>query len=159
MNSQMTMEFFLPDGVNGGAATLAIVAMLSMLFQQPYAAENDQSVVRSETLLRSTTSWNEERYKSYPPGQPELSILKITVPPHTRLEWHSHPVPSAAYIVAGELTLERRKDGKKQHFTAGQALSETVDTLHRGVTGDEPVVLVVFYAGNSSTPLTQHLRV
>jgi len=153
------MEFFLPDGVNGGAATLAIVAMLSMLFQQPYAAENDQSVVRSETLLRSTTSWDGERYKSYPPGQPELSILKITVPPHTKLEWHSHPVPSAAYVVAGELTLERRKDGKKQHFTAGQALSETVDTLHRGVTGDEPVVLVVFYAGNSSTPPTQHLRV
>ena len=159
MNSQMTMEFFLPDGINGVAATLAIVAMLSMLFQRPDAAENDQSVVRSETLLRSTTSWDGERYKSYPPGQPELSILKITVPPHTKLEWHSHPVPSAAYVVAGELTLERRKDGKKQHFTAGQALSETVDTLHRGVTEDQPVVLVVFYAGNSSTPPTQHLRV
>src|SRR5215469_722706 len=81
MNSQMTMEFFLPDGVNGGAATLAIVAMLSMLFQQPYAAGNDQSVVRSETLLRSTTSWDGKRYKSYPPGQPELSRMV------KKLEW------------------------------------------------------------------------
>jgi hypothetical protein len=41
-------------------------------------------------------------------------------------------MPSAAYIVSGELTLERKKDGKKQHFAAGQAVSETVDTLHRG---------------------------
>jgi len=31
---------------------------------------------------------------------------------------------NAACIVAGELTLERKKDGKKQHFTAGEALSE-----------------------------------
>jgi hypothetical protein len=50
-------------------------------------------------------------------------------------------MPSAAYIVAGELTLERKRDGKKQRFTAGQAVSETVDTLHRGVAGSEPVVL------------------
>ena len=155
MNPPMTMEFFFLDGIDGGATMLAIVTLLSMLFQQPYATESDQSVVRSETLLRSTTSWDGERYKSYPSGQPELTILKITVPPHTKLEWHSHPMPSAAYIAAGELTLERRKDGKKQHFTSGQAFSETVDTLHRGVTADEPAVLIVFYARNSSTPLTQ----
>ena len=57
-------------------------------------------------------------------------MLKITLAPHTELEWHSHPMPSAAYIVAGELTLERKRDGKKQRFTAGQAVSETVDTFH-----------------------------
>jgi hypothetical protein len=65
-------------------------------------------------------------------------------------------MPSAAYIVSGELTLERKKDGKKQHFAAGQAVSETVDTLHRGFTGDEPVVLVMFYAGSPDVALTQH---
>ena len=154
----MTMEFFLVDGVDDGAATLVIVALLSMLFQHPYAGENDQSFVRSETLLRSTTSWDGERYKSYPTGQPELSILKITVPPHTKLEWHSHPMPSAAYLVSGELTLERKKDGKKQHLTAGQAVPETVDTLHRGITGDEPIVLIMFCAGSADEPLIQYPR-
>jgi quercetin dioxygenase-like cupin family protein len=84
--------------------------------------------VRSEVLLRSSSSWDGEPYKSYPSRTPELSILKITLPPHSKLEWHSHPIPSAAYIVAGELTLERKTDGKKQPFTAGQAVSETVDT-------------------------------
>ena len=37
----MTMEFFLVDGVDDGAATLVLVALLSMLFQRPYAGEND----------------------------------------------------------------------------------------------------------------------
>src|SRR6516225_1479570 len=152
MNSPMTREFFLLDG---GTAMLAIVTLLSM---QLYAAGNDQSVVRSETLLRSATSWDGEGYKSYPSGQPVLSMLRITVPPHSKLEWHGRPTPSAAYLLSGELTLERKKDGKKQHFTAGQAVPETVNTLHRGITGDEPVVLIMFYAGTEDEPLTQYPR-
>jgi len=153
------MEFSLLDGLDGSAAALAIVTLLSMLFRrQPYAAENDQSVVRSETLLWSATSWDGERYKSYPSGQPVLSILKITVPPHTKLEWHGHPVPSAAYLVSGELTLERKEDGKKRYLTAGQAVPETVNTLHRGITGDEPAVLIMFYAGTVDEPLAQYPR-
>jgi hypothetical protein len=67
-------------------------------------------------------------------------------------------MPSGAYIVDGELTLERKRDGKKQHFTAGQALSEMVDTLHRGVAGNEPVILIVFYAGSGGVPLTHDPR-
>jgi hypothetical protein len=65
-------------------------------------------------------------------------------------------MPNAAYIVSGELTLERKKDGRKQHFVAGHALSETVDTFHRGVAGNEPVVLIVFYAGSARVPLTEY---
>ena len=136
---------------------LLIVTLALVQFRQDTAAENAQPAVRSETLLRSSSSWDGEPYKSYPPGQPELSVLKITVQPHTKLEWHSHPMPNAAYILAGELTLERKKDGTKQHFTAGQALSETVDTFHRGEAGTEPVVLIVFYAGSPGMSLTQHL--
>jgi len=67
-------------------------------------------------------------------------------------------MPSAAYIVAGELTLERKRDGKKQHFTAGQVVSETVHTFHRGVAGSEPLVLIVFYAGSRGMPLTDAPR-
>ena len=87
MNSQMTMESFLPDGVNGGAATLAIVALLSMLFQQPNAAENDPLVVRLETLLRSTTSWDGEPQGSLKSGHigsaenRPLSLPKIPYSP------------------------------------------------------------------------------
>lgn len=124
-------------------------------FRQATAAENAQPAVRCEILLRSSSSWDGEPYKSYPPGQPELSVLKIILQPHKKGEWHSHPMPNAVYILAGELTLERKKDGKKQHFTAGQAVSETVDTFHRGESGNEPGVLIVFYAGSPGMPLTR----
>ena len=153
-NLPPTMEFSLVDPCRRGEMLL-ITALALVLFRQATAAENAQSAVRSETLLRSSSSWDGEPYKSYPPGQPELSVLKITLAPHTQLEWHSHPIPSAAYIVAGELTVERKRDEKKQHFTAGQAVSETVDTLHRGAAGNEPVVLILFYAGRPGVPLTQ----
>lgn len=139
----------------GDVPVLVISIFVLALFQQA-TAKDDQSVVHAEALLRASSSWDGEPYKSYPPGQPELSILKITLAPHTQLEWHSHPMPSAAYVVAGELTIERKKDGKKRQFTAGQAVSETVDTFHRGVAGNEPIVLIVFYAGSPGVSLTQH---
>ena len=139
----------------GDVSVLLISIFVLILFQQA-AAKNDQSIVHTETLLRTSSSWDGEPYRSYPLGQPELSVLKITLQPHATLEWHSHPMPSAAYIVAGELTIERKENGKKQQFSAGQAIPETVDTLHRGEAGNEPVVLIVFYAGSPGLSLTQH---
>lgn len=137
-------------------AMLVTVTLAFALLREATAGENHKRAVQSETLLRTSSSWDGEPYKSYPSGQPELSILKITLAPHTELEWHSHPIPNAAYIVSGELTLEKEKDGMRQHLSAGQAVAETVDTLHRGVAGNEPLVLIVFYAGSAGVPLTQH---
>src|SRR5215469_12378289 len=136
--------------------TLLLVTFAITLVQKTSAGENHQPPIQKQILLSSRSSWDGEPYKSYPPGQPELSVLRITLAPYTQLEWHSHAMPSAGYIVAGELTLERKKDGKKQRFRAGQAVSETVDMFHRGVAGSEPVVLVVFYAGSAGMLLTQH---
>jgi quercetin dioxygenase-like cupin family protein len=144
--------------MSGKAVMLLIATFALNILTQATAGEERQSGVQSEILLRTNSSWDGEPYKSYPSSQPELSILRIILAPHTELEWHSHPIPSAAYIVAGELTVERKKDGKKRHFIAGQAISETVDTLHRGVAGDEPVVLIVFYAGSPGVLLTHDPR-
>ena len=137
--------------------TLLIATFAITLLQKASAGQDRQPAVQSQTLLRTGSSWDGEPYKYYPLGQPELTILKFTLAPHTELEWHSHPMPNAAYIVSGELTLERKKNGKKKRFTAGQAVSETVDTLHRGVAGTEAVVLIVFYAGSPGVPITQHV--
>ena len=64
-------------------------------------------------------------------------------------------MPNAAYILSGELTAERKEDGKKQHFGAGEVVPEMVDALHRGVTGATPVTLIVFYAGTQGMPLSK----
>lgn len=137
---------------------LLVVTFAITLVQKADAQANHQPAVETQILLSASSSWDGEPYQVYPSGPPELSVLKITLAAHTQLEWHSHPMPSAAYIVSGELTVERRTDGKKQRFTAGQAVSETVDTCHRGVAGSEPVVLIVFYAGSTGMPLTERPR-
>jgi quercetin dioxygenase-like cupin family protein len=120
-----------------------------------FAAADDQTTVRSETLLRTRTAWNGVRYEGYPKGSPELSVVKITIPPHSIMQWHTHPMPNAAYILSGKITVEEPNRKQKRTFFAGQAVPETVNTLHRGRTGDQPVVLIVFYAGVQGMPLAE----
>jgi quercetin dioxygenase-like cupin family protein len=117
-------------------------------------AQQSPGPVQFETLTQTTESWDGTPYKAYPTGQPQLSVLKVTLAPHTTMKWHTHPVPNAGYVLSGEITAET-KDGTKKHFTAGQVIPETVDIVHRGVTGDQPVVLIVFYAGTPGVPLSQ----
>ena len=88
----------------------------------------------------------------------ELSVLRITIPPHSKLNWHTHPMPSAAYIVSGEIIIEQLGVNKKRHFVAGEVVPETVNTLHRGITRERPVVLIVVYAGVKEMPLAETNR-
>jgi quercetin dioxygenase-like cupin family protein len=70
------------------------------------------------------------------------------------MKWHSHPLPNAGYILSGELTIEK-EDETKQHFVAGQAITETVNSVHRGITGAEPTVLIVLCPGTPGLPISQ----
>lgn len=115
----------------------------------------DQPGVAVETLLKTGASWDGVPYKAYPAGSPELTVLKITIPPRTALPWHTHPMPNAAYVASGDLTVEKEEGGKTIHLVAGDVLPEMVDARHRGVTGDAGVVLIVFYAGTKGMPLSQ----
>ena len=130
-----------------------IAALLLSTLVYSAAAQDASSQIKTETLLQSTVSWDGTPYKAYPAGQPKITVLKITIPANTVMKWHSHPFPNAGYVLSGELTVEK-KDGTKQHFVAGQALAETVDSIHRCVTGAEPVVLIVFYSGVPDLPLS-----
>lgn len=112
----------------------------------PVMAGADVSGVKSETLLRTNAAWDDVPYRSYPKGVPELTVLRITVPARGELRWHTHLMPTAAYVVSGEITIEA-KGGLKRHFTTGQVIPETVGSVHRGVVGDRPAEFIVFYAG------------
>jgi quercetin dioxygenase-like cupin family protein len=85
----------------------------------------DSLRVTSDTVLRATASWDGVRYERYPSGQPELTVLKITIPPHTELSWHQHGMPSVAYVLSGELTVETAGEGKVKHIVTGDAVSYT----------------------------------
>lgn len=108
--------------------------------------------VQTDVLIKSDTAWNGTTYEPYAGGVPELTVLRMTIPPHTTLSWHTHPMPNAAYILSGQLTVEDRATGHTKVTLAGQAFAEQVGTEHRGYTGDEACVAIVTYAGTRGVP-------
>jgi len=112
----------------------------------------ESGIVRRE-LLRTDAAWNGVQYGGYPSGDAEPVVSEITIPAHGELPWHSHPMPSFAYVLAGEITVED-KQGNKKHFTHGQVMPETVNTAHRGIVGDQPATFIVFYAGTRGVALS-----
>jgi quercetin dioxygenase-like cupin family protein len=81
-------------------------------------------------------------------------VLKIKIPPHSKLPWHQHPAINAAYVVSGTLFVESHEGGLSKKLVAGDVLPEMVNRSHRGYTEDEDVELVVFYAGSEGKPVT-----
>jgi len=110
--------------------------------------------LKVEQVLQTTRSWDGSPYTSYPTGQPQVTVLRITIPPNTALHWHRHPIISVGYVLSGHLTLEKKDTGERTVLQAGEAVAETVQATHRGFTTDEPVELIVFYAGQVGLPVT-----
>ncbi len=105
-------------------------------------------------LLRTSESWNGERLPEYLDGTPEITILKVTIPPNTTLDNHKHPVISAGVLLKGELEIATA-DGDRLRLNAGDAISEVVNTWHSGTNvGTTPAEVIVFYAGTRGSPNT-----
>ena len=110
--------------------------------------------IRIEELAKSTKSWNGKLLPSYPRGQPEVTILKITVPPKTKLAMHRHPYINAGVLLKGELTVVT-DDHRQLKIKAGDSIVEIVNQLHFGENAtDEPAEIIVFYAGVQGRPVT-----
>lgn len=132
-----------------------IAALLGGACLVPMLPQNSTYRVASghrEVLLEATESWNGRPYTHYPAGQPQLTTIKLTIPPHTALPWHTHPFPNSVYVLSGTLTLEDRESGKTLLVHRGEAVGESVDDVHRGESADEPTVLLITYAGTSGVP-------
>lgn len=135
-------------------AVVAVIFAGAMSFPAAHAQKTASKVAAAqrEVLLQADHSWNGNAYTHYPKGRPELTMLKLTIAPHTNLPWHTHPFPNAAYVLSGTLTIHDKVSGKTKVVHQGEAFAETVDDVHRGETGDEPVVLLVTYAGTPGVP-------
>ena len=108
----------------------------------------------TEVLAKGGSSWDGGFLPAYPTGKPEITVLKITIPPGAQLERHRHPVINAGYLVSGELTVVT-DDDQKLHLRAGESLIEVVDKGHYGKNeGRSPAVIVVFYVGEADRPVT-----
>jgi quercetin dioxygenase-like cupin family protein len=133
----------------------AVVISFAFLQAQPAKeAAKESGPLKVKTLLQTEKAWDGKAYEAYPAGRPQISVLEITIPPNTTMDWHRHPVPNAAYVVGGELKVETQ-NGQVTHFRTGQVIPETVGVWHRGVTGEKAAELIVFYAGTSGVPLSE----
>lgn len=132
------------------------VALLSVAAISTPAGASDKygQPTTVETLAKSSTSWDGATLPAYPTGQPEVTLLRITIPAGQKLPVHTHPVINVGLLLKGELTVQT-EDGKTLVLRAGDPIVETVDTWHHGQnTGTEPAEIVVFYAGTQGQPVT-----
>jgi quercetin dioxygenase-like cupin family protein len=112
------------------------------------------SGVTATLILQTTTTTGHYPVKYLNAQNPEITVMKVEIKPGTETGWHSHPVPLYAYVLEGNLTVEV-KGGKTYHFTAGDAIVEVVNIPHNGKNpGTLPVVLIVFYTGETGIPNT-----
>ena len=125
----------------------AILTVL-VLIQFSCASEKaNHASISFKELVRNSKSWDGKSLVPYPQDQPEITILRITIPAGARLETHSHPVINAGVLVSGQLTV-KTTDGKVLRLNAGDPIVEVVNTLHYGINeGTVPAEIVVFYAG------------
>jgi quercetin dioxygenase-like cupin family protein len=133
---------------------LLIGVFISALFTGQ-AIANDQYTAKVEELANSTLSWEGSTLPEYPEGQPEIRILKITIPPKAQLPLHKHPVINAGLLTKGELKVFTENKEHSLSMKAGDTLIEVVDKWHYGRNeGDVPAEIVVFYAGTKGAEVT-----
>ncbi|MCP3670275.1 MAG: cupin domain-containing protein [Gammaproteobacteria bacterium] len=114
----------------------------------------DLNTVKVDVLAKTSSSWDGGTLPDYSPGRPEVTILKVVVPPHTQLPLHKHPVINAGVLLKGNLTVVT-EDNKTLHMTAGDPIVEVVNKWHYGKNeGNEPAEIIVFYAGTQGNPIT-----
>lgn len=147
--------------MNTSNISVTALIAIALLFCSSWPTQADAPVVataKKEVLVQSAHSWDGTDYTHYPSGPPELTMLKITIAPHSALPWHTHPVPNAGYVLSGDLTIHDQKSGKAVTYHAGQAFAESVDRVHRGESGDTPVELLVTYAGTHGVPTSKPVK-
>ncbi|MEA3392797.1 MAG: cupin domain-containing protein [Candidatus Marinimicrobia bacterium] len=132
--------------------SLSILVLIIILFCALYAT--DATKISVDVLSKTSKSWNGHALPRYSKGKPEITILRISIPPHTDLAWHEHPEINAGVMISGELTVITDKQDTL-HLQAGDPIVEVVNTWHFGKNeGDEPVDIIVFYAGIKGKAVT-----
>ncbi len=130
---------------------LPVFIMLMTFSGQGYTHQG----LNVENLVTSGNSWDGSSLPKTTLNTPEISVLKITIPPHSALPVHKHPVINAGYLLKGELVVVKKDDGQELHLKAGDALIELVESWHFGENRtNQPAEIVVFYVGNKGEQLT-----
>lgn len=138
---------------------MAVLWILCLvLVSWPALADDYDTGVKANVLVKSTTASNGQKV-AYPQTQnAEVTAMIVDIAPGRETGWHLHPVPVYAYVIAGKLAVEI-EGGRRYEFSDGQAIIETVNTPHNGIsTGNVPVRLIVFYTGVQDMPIVKKIE-
>lgn len=114
----------------------------------------DVNTVKVDVLAKTSSSWDGNALPDYANSKPEVTILRITIPPKVQLPLHKHSVISAGVLLKGELTVVT-EDKETLHLKAGDSIIEVVNKGHYGKNeGNEVAEIIVFYAGLRGKPIT-----
>ncbi len=131
-----------------------IYGILFLAFVSGTVSAEEANAVRVDVLTKTSLSWDGSLLPDYPKGTPEITILRIEIPPGVQLSFHNHPTINAGVLLEGELTVVT-EDNKILHLKAGDSIVEVVNKRHYGKNeGTKSAELVVFYAGVPDTPIT-----
>ncbi|PWG06241.1 cupin domain-containing protein [Polaribacter aquimarinus] len=105
-------------------------------------------------LAETSKSWNGDELPNYPKGKPKVTVLKIIIPPKTKLHKHYHPVINSGILLKGELKVVDINNNVLI-LKEGDVIVELVNKIHYGINEkNKPVEIVVFYAGAVDIPIT-----
>jgi quercetin dioxygenase-like cupin family protein len=132
---------------------LLCFGLLLLLVGSAWGEEQNPVVV--DVLTRTGLSWDGRVLPAYAEGRPEITILRIKIPPGAQLPRHRHPFINAGVLLQGELTVVT-EDGKTLRLKAGDPIVEVVGVKHYGKNeGPQPAEIIVFYAGILDRPITE----
>lgn len=108
----------------------------------------------SETLVQTENHWNKQAIKPIHIENPQITVLRITIPAGEKLAMHKHPVLNIGYLTKGELTVHS-ENGDVLVLKPGDPIVELVDIWHYGEsTGAEDAEIVVTYVGDKKDNLS-----
>ena len=128
--------------------TLALLAIISLTARSQYSGLNIKELLRTDT----TSIGQKITYPDF--ADPEVTMLKITIPPGKSTGWHKHNIPVFAYVVKGTLTVEL-EDHQVEKFTEESTFAEVRDKYHNGTNmEDSDLVLIAIYMGGKGQKLS-----
>lgn len=126
--------------LNKSSRNLPSVAVFLALAFAPLATWA-QAYPTQELLSTSTTVMGESIvYPTTGPARVTANI--VTIAPGAETIFHRHPAPMFAYILEGEVTVDYGAAGKRV-FRQGEAMIETMQTIHRGSNAGTGVVRIL----------------
>lgn len=125
-----------------------------LLFTVCFLASSGAYAANSETVIQTDSHWNKQAIKPIHIDNPQVTMLRITIPAGEKLAMHKHPILNIGYLTKGELTV-RSENGDELVLHPGDPIVELVDIWHYGEsTGSEDAEIVVTYVGSKEDSLS-----